>query len=136
MKLETGNLTLSTGELAYFEYEPESDLLEIIFQPGEATYAVTLADSIVLRFDWETAAPLSLSLISASKLMQPAEYGQVYFELPVDEWPEEALEKIWAMLRKPPLTDFLRLASYAPAHAYQVIPLATLKQSPLVAHTA
>jgi hypothetical protein len=60
----------------------------------------------------------------------------MYFELPVDEWPEEALEKIWSMLREPPLTDFLRLGSYAPAHAFQVIPLATLKQSPLIAHVA
>jgi hypothetical protein len=136
MKLETGNFTLSTGELAYFEYEPESDFLEIFFRQGEATYAVALTDSIILRFDWETAAPLSLSLVSASKLMQPAEYGQMYFEVSVDEWPEEALEKIWSMLREPPLTDFLRLGSYAPAYAYQVIPLATLKQSPLIAHAA
>jgi len=136
MKLETGNLTLSTGELAHFEYEPESDLLEIVFRQGEATYAVALTDSIILRFDWETAAPLSLSLVSVSKLMQPAEYGQMYFELSVDEWPEQSLEKIWSMLREPPLTDFLRLASYAPAHTYQVIPLATLKQSPLIVHAA
>ena len=38
--------------------------MEIIFRQTEATYAVELTESIVLRFDWETSEPLSLSFIS------------------------------------------------------------------------
>lgn len=128
MKLEKQVITLSTGEKAFYEYDPESDMLEIIFRQAEATCAVELTESIVLRFDWETSEPLSLSFISISRLMQSSEYGEVHFQLLTDAWPAEAKDKVLAMLREAPLTEFLVLSSYAPAHTHQLIPLATIKQ--------
>jgi hypothetical protein len=128
MKLERRELNLSTGQTAWYEYEQDSDLLEIIFRPAEATCAVELTESIILRFDWETNEPLSLGFISISRLIQPTAYGEVHFQLLTEEWPDEAQGKIWEMLQRPPLTEFLKLSSYAPAHTHKIIPMATIKQ--------
>ena len=109
-----------------YEYDRNSDLLELIFRETEATCAVELTESIVLRFDWDASEPLSLSFISISKLLQPAEYGEVFFQLLAEEWPEEAQEKVWTMLRKPPVNEFLKVSNYVPAHTYQLIPMEQL----------
>jgi hypothetical protein len=136
MNIEKRELTLHTGKTAWSEYDPESDLLELIFRSAEATGAIELTESIVLRFDWETNEPLSLSFISLSKLIQRNTYGEVHFQLLTDEWPEEVQDKIWTMLRTEPLTEFLKLSSYIPAHTHQVIPTATLKQSDILLQAA
>ncbi len=115
MNLAKQVLYLSTGETVLSEYHPDGDLLEIIFRPGEATAAVELTESIILRFDWATDEPLSLGFISFSQLARPAEFGEVYFELLTAEWPDEVKTKVLMMLRRPPLTEFLALSSFAPA---------------------
>lgn len=103
MQLDKRTITLSTGETAWYEYDRDGDVLEIIFRPAEATCAVELTESIILRFDWETNEPLSLSFISLSQLVQPAQYGPIHFQLLVDEWPEAAQDKVWTMLQTTPL---------------------------------
>ncbi len=129
MKLERRELSLSTGQIAWYEYDQGSDMLEIIFRQAEATCAVELTESIILGFDWETNEPLSLGFISISRLIQPTEYGEVHFQLLTDEWPDEVQDKIWEMLQKPPLTEFLKLSSYTPAHTHKIIPMAVIKRS-------
>jgi hypothetical protein len=126
MALEKQKLILSTGKTAWIEYDQNGDLLEIIFRSGEATCAIELTESIILRFDWETSEPLSLSFISFSQLIQPTKYGQRYFQLLTSEWPAEIDEQIWTMLRKPPLSEFLTVNSYEPAFAHQVIPMTNI----------
>lgn len=118
------------GQTAQCEYDPTGDLLEIYFVQGEATAAVELTDNIVLRFDWESGTPYSLSIISFSTLLQPSRYGKMHFELLVEEWPEEAQDKILAMLERAPLTEFLTLSSYTPAHANHIIPTTTIRPIP------
>jgi hypothetical protein len=127
MKLERQELTLKTGKKVLYEYDPDGDILEIIFQQAEATSAVELTESIILRFSWETNQPLSLSFISISHLIQPSEYGEVHFQLLTDEWPVETKDKILTMLRQSPLNEFLSISSYTPAHTHQIIPLTTIK---------
>lgn len=129
-ELEQKELTLSTGKTAWYEYDRNSDLLEIIFRPAEASCAVELTESIVLRFDWYANEPLSLSLMSISKLLQPAEEGDLFFQLLSEEWPAEAQAKVWRMLRQPPLNEFLKLSSYVPAHSYHKIPMTSIKHAP------
>ena len=136
MKLEKREHILNTGKKVWYEYDHDSDMLEIIFQPAEATCAIELTESIILRFDWDTNEPLSLGFISISRLLQSNEYGEVHFQLLADEWPDEARDKIWSMLRTSPLTEFLKLSSYAPAHTHQTIPVATIKQSDMLTQAA
>ena len=130
MKIEHYAVPLSTGQIVQCEYDPNGDLLEIYFVRDEATAAVELTDNMILRFDWESGTPFSLSIISFSTLLQPSRYGKMHFELLVDEWPEEAQDKILAMLHRSPLTDFLTLSSYIPAHATHMIPTTTINQIP------
>ena len=130
MQIEKYTVPLNTGQTVQCEYDPNGDLLEIYFARGEATAAVELTDNMVLRFDWESNTPLSLSIISFSSLLQPSAYGAMHFELLVDEWPDEAQAKIFVMLRQKPLTEFLTLSSYTPAHASRLIPTTTVKQIP------
>jgi hypothetical protein len=127
MELEKQELILSTGATAWCEYDRNGDMLEIIFQAGDATCAIELTESIILRFDWETNKPLSLSFISFLRLIQPTEYGQPYFQLLTDEWPKEIQQQIWTMLRNLPLTEFLTVSSYAPAFSHKIIPTTGIK---------
>jgi len=60
---------------------------------SEAEGAIELTESIILRFDLDTAEPLSLSFIGFSRLIQPTEYEALYFHLLADEWPEAVREK-------------------------------------------
>jgi hypothetical protein len=136
MDLDKRQITLSTGETAWYEYDRDGDVLEIIFRPGEATGAVELTESMILRFNEETNTPLSLSFISFSRLLQSQQYGEVHFQLLADEWPDEVRDKVVTMLRSTPLSDFLKLSSYAPAHAHQIIPMAAIKRPYFIAPAA
>jgi hypothetical protein len=40
------------------------------------------------------------------------------------------------MLQKTPLSEFLKLSGYAPAHTHQIIPMATIKQPYLMPQAA
>lgn len=136
MELERKELKLSNGKTAWYEYDRDGDVLEIIFQPDEATGAVELTESIILRFVWETSEPLSLSIISFSRLLQENPYGEVHFQLLMDEWPDAVRDKIWLMLQRTPLSEFLKLSGYAPAHTHQIIPMATIRQPYLMPQAA
>jgi len=136
MTAEKQKHILNTDEKVWYEYDRDSDMLEIIFRPAKATCAIELTESIILRFDWNTNEPLSLGFISISSLLQPNEYGELHFQLLTDEWPDEARYKIWRMLRTSPLTEFLKLSSYAPAHTHQTIPVATIKHSDMLTQAA
>ncbi len=136
MNIEKQELTLSTGQTACLEYDQDGDLLDIIFRSTEATCAIELTESIILRFDWEKNEPLSLGFISVSQLLQSTEYGPIYFQLLVDEWPDEVQDKVWTMLRAAPLTDFLALSSYAPAYIPKTIPMTTIRRPHFVLKAA
>ncbi|MGH7492882.1 MAG: DUF2283 domain-containing protein [bacterium] len=136
MNLDKREITISSGETAWYEYDRKGDLLEIIFRPGEATGTVELTESIILRLDVDKAMPLSLSFISFSRLLPSQTYGELHFQLLAEEWPEEIRNKIWTMLKTTPLSDFLKLSSYAPAHTHQIMPMAAIRQSHFVAQAA
>ena len=136
MKLEKREHILDTGEKVWYEYDRDSDMLEIIFRPAKASCAIELTESIILRFDWAANEPLSLGFISISSLLQSNQYGEVHFQLLSDEWPEDAQGKIWKMLRQSPLTEFLTLSSFMPAHTHQTIPVAAIKPSDLLTRAA
>jgi hypothetical protein len=136
MKLERKQLTLNTGQTVWCEYDHDGDLLEIIFQPRAATCAIELTESIILRFDWETNEPLSLSFISFSRLVQPTPYGGAHFQLLSDEWPDDVREKVWRMLQHSPLNEFLTVSGYMPAHVQQIIPTTAINAPALAALAA
>ena len=128
MNLKKQELTLHSGKTVLVEYDQDGDMLEIIFREGEATCAIELTESIILRFDWETSEPLSLSFISYSHLLRPNRYGEVHFQLLTDQWPKEAHDKIWNILQSTLLSEFLELSTYAPANSRELIPMTAIKR--------
>lgn len=131
MRIEQGQIQLRLGQKAEYEYDLETDMLEVFFQNREATAALELTESIILRFDWEHDEPLSLSFMGASKLIASTEYGEPDYQLLVDAWPVQAEEKVWRMLRSSPVNEFLLLRSYAAAHTVQAIPVVTVNRHAL-----
>ena len=71
---------LDTGKAARIQYDREGDILEVFFADGSGR-GLELADEIVLRYDPETATPLSLILLTFSHIIKPTEYGQESFRL-------------------------------------------------------
>jgi hypothetical protein len=136
MIIQSKELILKSGDKVLWEYDQEGDLLEMTFQAKEATGAVELTDNMILRFDWDRNEPLSLSIMSASHIMQPGQYGEAHFELLTAEWPAEVHDKIISMLKSPPLNEFLKLGSYTPAHTQRLIPLTSLQPATQVLELA
>ena len=132
MELKKIEQKLATGRSIWYEYDQEGDILEIVFRAAPETAAIELTESIVLHFDWKTNEPVRLSFISFSRLIQPTEYGETHFQLLADEWPEEVQEKIWMLLRTPPLSEFLKLSSFTPTHTRQPIPVTSIKRPNMV----
>ncbi|HEX6387186.1 MAG TPA: DUF2283 domain-containing protein [Anaerolineae bacterium] len=131
MVIEKSEVTLSSGQKAQYEYDREGDILEIIFQPGEATCAVDLTESIILRFNWETGEPLSIGFIGFSRLIQPTEFGETYFQLLHDEWPEDMQAKVWQILENPSVNEFLNIGSFTPSKKRKSVPIASVRQPQL-----
>lgn len=131
MVIDKFEVNLSTGQKAQYEYDREGDVLEVIFRPGEATCAVELTESIILRFDWETGEPMSIGFIGFSYLIKPAEFGETYFQLLHDEWPDEVQTKVWDILHSPPVVEFLKVGSFTPSHKQKSVPIASLRQAQL-----
>lgn len=126
MRLERQLFTLSTGQKGWAEYDPEGDVLEITFQSAEATCAVELTESVILRLDYESGEPLSLSFISVSRLAQAPHYGAVRLPLLVEQWPDEIREKVYDALQRAPLTDLVAFSEHDPLHGELIVPLETL----------
>jgi hypothetical protein len=111
-------------EAIEYDYIEEADILEIFFERGEATGAVTVAEHVTLRFRHEDNRPLSLILENFSYLVQAMEPGPRSFPLMREEWPPDLEDRIIKMLTTPPINQFLKVLTYQESpQAERVIPI-------------
>ncbi len=121
------------GQAVELEHDLEGDMLEIFFDRRSASGAVELAEPLILRFDRETGCPLSLSILTFSKISQLTEFGPQAFPLNGLEAMPIALRKLMlSLLQTPPLTHFLKIMAYTHVPQQSPIPLSYMDRSPLL----
>jgi len=109
------------GQIVQVEYDEEGDILELFFETGPANCAVELSDNIILRFDHERGKPLSLSLLSYSRIVQPTELGPRNLPLTgLDDLPDDLRQTVVKIITSPPVNQFLKVSSFYPSPTERV----------------
>ena len=97
----------------HFSYDIDGDVLYIAFDKGRKASSVSLNDHMILRFDANTDEAVGLTLLDFSRL---ASTEQVLPLSRLDEFPVELCNKVWAILKSPPVSRYLHIVSLADAH--------------------
>ncbi|MDI6768333.1 MAG: DUF2283 domain-containing protein [Anaerolineales bacterium] len=119
-----------------YDYDRETDLLEVFFADVEANASASLTPDIVLHFDSNTSRAASLILNNFSALVQPDQFGPCTFRVQAERWPSHLRPIVWRILTSPPVNEWLEITSYRPPRVRRSMPLATVKQTHLVSPTA
>ena len=105
--------TANDGSVARFVYDPEADILEIFFGENQPATGVELTADIILRLNWQTRQPVSLTLLHFSILTERTEYGPRSYPLNnLAEAPEELRELVLQLATSRPVSRFLKLTSF------------------------
>jgi len=117
----------------HLAYDETGDILEVVFDGGEATTAVELTDNILLRFNHERGLAVGLTILDFSLLARPTEMGPQSFPLTgLDDLPEELRQTVVKIITTPPVNRFLKVSSlYAPPAP--CIPITTVERLPALA---
>ncbi|MFQ5856809.1 MAG: DUF2283 domain-containing protein [Anaerolineae bacterium] len=108
-------ITTSDGQVARIEYDPEADILEIFFDSVQATTAVHLHDSIVLRINQPERRPSGLIIVGYRILSHPTAVGPRSIPLSnLDNLPEDLHALVSELVTTPPVSDLLKVTSYFP----------------------
>lgn len=116
------------GQKIIYSYDKEGDVLEIIFQKGGGV-GVDLTDNIVLRYNQERQAPLSLILTSFSRLTRPTPFGPPSFRLTaLSELPPERQQTVLQMLNTFPVNRFLKVSGLRLSPGGELQPITYFEQ--------
>jgi hypothetical protein len=117
------------GQTILYSYDKEGDILEIFFQKGQGGVGVDLTENIVLRYNRSSQEPLSLILISFSRLIQPTRFGPPSFRLTaLTNLPSEMQQTVLNLLNSPPVNHFLKVSGLFLMPGDQLLPIAYLVQ--------
>jgi hypothetical protein len=101
------------GTPILMEYEPESDILEIVFGENESATGIELTDHIILRLNQETKRALSLTVLHFSILTEKTEYGPRSYSLDrLNELPQELRDLVLHLATSSPVNQFLKLSHF------------------------
>lgn len=91
----------------HFSYDAEGDILEVSFaleKPGQRT-GVELNDNVIVFADSDLSRATGLTLLSYSRLLL---LPQTTLDT-LSSLPEDVSKKLLALLRTPPLSNFLQI---------------------------
>lgn len=124
LDIKSTKTTASNGQIARIEYDPEADILEIFFDSVQATTAIHLHDSIVLRLNQPERRASGLIIIGYKNLIRSTAVGPR--SIPLNNL-EDLADGLYALvvelITTPPVSDFLKVTSYSPTED-QLITLA------------
>ena len=102
---------LDNGDKVQLEYDREGDVLEIVFSVGSAR-GLELTNEIVLRYDPQSAKPLSLIFLTFSHLLQAIESGQENFRFTnLAKLPQGERDRVLQILTTSPVSQYLTIST-------------------------
>jgi uncharacterized protein YuzE len=81
LNIRSTEITTSDNQVARIEYDPEGDILEVFFDSVQATTAVHLHDSIVLRLNQQEGRASGLIIVGYRILARPTAVGPLSIPL-------------------------------------------------------
>ena len=120
-------ITLERQTIIY-SYDKEGDVLEILFQKGGGL-GIDLTDNIVLRYNRESEAPLSLIMTSFSQLTRPTQFGPPSFQLTaLSQLPPDMQQTVLHILNTFPVNRFLKVSGLLLSTGGELRPITYLEQ--------
>jgi hypothetical protein len=111
-------------------YDQEADILEIFFGQNETGTGVELTEHILLRVNFQTRRPISITVLHFSILTEHTEYGPRSFALDkLNELPEALRELVLHVLNTMPVRQFLKTTHYQASPTKQ-IPVTYVESQP------
>lgn len=91
-----------------FDYDSESDVLEIYFGAKQRAWTIELTDNIMLGIDRTMQEPASLTLLDLSELARQTELGPMSFPLTgLADLPQRERELVIRIMTSPPVSGWL-----------------------------
>ena len=116
LNIRSIEITTSDNQVARIEYDPEGDILEVFIDSVQATTAVHLHDSIVLRLNQEEGRASGLIIVGYRILARPTAVGPLSISLNnLENLPGDLHALVTEMVTTPPVSDLLKVTSYYPA---------------------
>jgi hypothetical protein len=95
----------------HYEYDKESDLLDVYFGEKRAAWTIELTDHIILSLDRQTGQAVSLSFLDFTELIHPTPLGPRSFPLTgLADLPLAERELITHALTTPPVNKWLDIS--------------------------
>jgi uncharacterized protein YuzE len=92
----------------HYEYDRESDVLDVYFGEKRAAWTIELTEHIMLSLDRKTGQVVSLSLLDFSELIRPTPLGLRSFPLTgLADLPQVERERVAQALTTPPVNHWL-----------------------------
>ncbi len=112
-----------------YTYDETSDTLYVSFSPGAHGTGIELNEHIILRVDKKQGAAIGVTFLDYSLLAQATEAGPRSFPLTgLAQLSEELRDLVLALLRRPPVSDILRISLYTPSIS-EAIPITFLQSA-------
>ena len=118
-----------------YDYDQDVDILYISFAPGEqATAAVELNDTMLLRLNLAERRAVGLTLMDFTVLAQPTAIGPRHFPLSgLQELEPAWQEMVIALITSPPVNRILTVATFS-SSGYELIPIVSVENPLAVAN--
>jgi hypothetical protein len=92
----------------HYEYDRESDLLDVYFEEKRAAWTIELTDHILLSLDRETGHVVSLSFLDFTELSRPTPLGLRSFPLTgLADLPQVERDLVMHAITTPPVNKWL-----------------------------
>ena len=106
--MEQGEEIMTKPSQEHYEYDRESDLLDVYFEEKRAAWTIELTEHILLSLDRATGNAVSLSLLDFAELSRPTPFGLKSFPLTgLADLPNVERELVMHALISPPVNRWL-----------------------------
>jgi len=95
-----------------FEYDPESDVLDVYFGAKRPAWTIELTENITISVDREARTAVSLCLLDFSKLIEPTPFGPRRFPITdLADLPLAERDLVLELLNAPPVDSWLDVSA-------------------------
>lgn len=97
---------------AQFEYDAESDVLDVYFTDRRPAWTIELTDNMLIAIDREAAAAVSLCFLDISELIRPTLFGPRSFPITgLADLPIRERDLVLSILHSPPVNAWLDVSA-------------------------
>ena len=103
---------MAEPSLASYEYDPESDVLDVYFGDRRPAWTVELTDNIMIAVDREEGRAVGLTLLDFTELIRPTPFGPRSFPIiGLADLPIAERDLVLRILNSPPINAWVDVSA-------------------------